>query len=225
MDKVVISSKYMPIFDQQGYKSCAATATITLIHHLLEAEDVYSVMYTYYAARKFEGTTDRDCGTRIKSIMRAISTYGVLSVAEWDNSLLINNFDNLYINAKHLIGYTPTYIEHCNINNIYTALSNNIPFVFGASLYTSFDESVKNDGIISCPDTQIERCVGRHAMLGVGLTQIDNKWYVKVQNSRGVNWGNNGYCYMPIQYITDINLITECWTILPPSVKIQLHLL
>jgi len=225
METVQIGSNYMPIFDQGTYKSCAAVAVVSLIHHLLKVESIYSVMYTYYAARKLEGTTDRDCGTSIKSIMRAISAYGVLSVTEWGNSLLVNNFDVLYNNAEQLIGYTPTYVEHCNINNIYTALSNNIPFVFGASLYTSFDESVKNDGIISCPVTQIERCVGRHAMLGVGLTQIDNKWYVKVQNSRGVNWGNSGYCYMPIQYITDINLITECWTILPPSVKIQLHLL
>lgn len=225
MDKVRISGKYMPVFDQGAYKSCAAAATINLIHHLLEVEDVYSVMYTYYAARKLEGTADTDCGTRIKSIMRAIVAYGVLPVAEWDNSSLTNNFDNVYKNAKLLTSYTPTYIEHCNVNNIYTALSNNIPFVFGAITYTSFEESATNNGIIVYPDTRTERCTSRHAMLGVGLTQIDDKWYVIVMNSRGTDWGDNGYCYIPIQYITDINLITECWTILPPNVKCQLHLL
>lgn len=59
--------------------------------------------------------------------------------------------------------------------------------------------SPNSDGIIPQWNGQN---TGGHCMAGLGLKQINGKWYVKVANSWGTNWGKGGWCFMDESYFT-----------------------
>ena len=85
------------------------------------------------------------------------------------------------------------------------------PFVFGFTVYESFEsQQVAKTGAAQMP-TPRERVVGGHAVLGVGYDDAKKRFIVR--NSWGVNWGLDGYFTMPFAYLADRNLSDDFWTI------------
>ena len=62
--------------------------------------------------------------------------------------------------------------------------------------------------MVPMPDPS-EKMIGGHAMLIVGSTDT----HFIVRNSWGAEWGDNGYCYIPLDYLTDENLADDFWAI------------
>jgi len=88
------------------------------------------------------------------------------------------------------------------------------PIVFGINVYDSFEsDDVSKTGIVPLPDKDKEKCLGGHAILIVGFKEIDNKNYFIVRNSWGTEWGDNGYCYMPFEYVLNEKLAEDFWSI------------
>ena len=86
-----------------------------------------------------------------------------------------------------------------------------MPFVFGFTVFNSFEsEAGAENGIMNMP-SQNESLLGGHAVLAVGYD--DNKEHFIVRNSWGTKWGDNGYFYMPYNYILNKKLATDFWTI------------
>jgi C1A family cysteine protease len=100
-------------------------------------------------------------------------------------------------------------LNNTNINLLQSCLAQGFPFVFGFSVYESF-KSIDKNGIMPMP-TFSEQRLGGHAVMAVGYN--DEKQYFIVRNSWGINWGDNGYFYMPYTYITDRNRSIDFWTI------------
>ncbi|CAF3598248.1 unnamed protein product, partial [Rotaria sp. Silwood2] len=50
-----------------------------------------------------------------------------------------------------------------------------------------------------------------HALLAVGYSDQSKAFIVR--NSWGEHWGENGYCYIPYEYLTNPNLCFDVWTI------------
>lgn len=84
------------------------------------------------------------------------------------------------------------------------------PVVIGAILYESFYQT-DGSGIVKIPNVNIEKNYGGHCMLIVGWTTINNKEYYVVQNSWGEGFGDNGFCYIPIDSAFPI---CEKWSVL-----------
>jgi len=82
------------------------------------------------------------------------------------------------------------------------------PFVFGIELFESFN-SVSETGIVPMPDPTKEKFLGGHAMLCVGYN-LKTKMYI-VRNSWSTGWGDNGYCYIPFEYMDKFG--ADMWTI------------
>jgi hypothetical protein len=96
-------------------------------------------------------------------------------------------------------------------------LNDGYPFVFGINLYSSFNSfQTVLTGIVSDPNRQNEKLIGGHCMLAVGWKKIEQdrqeKEFLIVQNSWGENWGDHGYCYIPLEYIMT-NDSFDFWTI------------
>jgi hypothetical protein len=53
--------------------------------------------------------------------------------------------------------------------------------------------------------------LGGHAVLAVGYDDTDNTFIIL--NSYGNNWGSHGYFKIPYNYLTDLNLADDFWTI------------
>jgi C1A family cysteine protease len=90
-------------------------------------------------------------------------------------------------------------------------LASGYPFVFGFSVYESFETSaVARTGRVPMPKSG-EAVIGGHAVAAVGYDDADQCFIVR--NSWGAKWGRKGYCFMPYAYLTDPDLAADFWTI------------
>ena len=98
-----------------------------------------------------------------------------------------------------------------NLADMKGCLASGYPFVFGFTVYPSFEsEVVARTGIVPMPAAG-ETTIGGHAVLAVGYDDRKNMFIVR--NSWSANWGIGGYCYMPYAYLLDDNLTSDFWTI------------
>jgi C1A family cysteine protease len=96
-------------------------------------------------------------------------------------------------------------------------LANGYPFVFGFTVYQSFESAaVAQTGIVPMPAPG-EQVLGGHCVLAVGYD--DNQRRFIVRNSWGPSWGVAGYCTMPYEYLINPNLASDFWTLRSVSSK------
>ena len=85
------------------------------------------------------------------------------------------------------------------------------PFVFGFTVYESFEgAAVAKSGILQMPSST-ENEVGGHAVMAVGYNDSVQRFLVR--NSWGSGWGVGGYFTIPYGYLTDGDLADDFWTI------------
>jgi C1A family cysteine protease len=90
-------------------------------------------------------------------------------------------------------------------------LASGYPFVFGFTVYSSFEGAkVAQSGIVPMPGSA-EKPIGGHAVLAVGYDDDTREFLVR--NSWGPGWGIKGYFKMPYAYLTAPKLATDFWTI------------
>jgi len=90
-------------------------------------------------------------------------------------------------------------------------MASGYPFVFGFSVYQSFEsQQVAKSGHASMPAPG-EKAVGGHAVVAVGYDDSQN-WFI-VRNSWGSGWGMKGYFTLPYAYLLNGNLSDDFWTI------------
>jgi C1A family cysteine protease len=90
-------------------------------------------------------------------------------------------------------------------------LASGYPFVFGFTVYDSFEsEEVAKTGQLNMPSAG-ENVVGGHAVLAVGYDDTQNRFIVR--NSWGASWAMKGHFTMPYGYLLDQNLSDDLWTV------------
>ena len=103
------------------------------------------------------------------------------------------------IDEAHKVKIDLHDMRHC--------LAEGYPFVFGLSLAKTFDKT-GHDGLVKMPDHNME---GGHAMLCVGYSDKDRVFVVR--NSWGPKWGDQGYCYIPYDYLGNAEYSHDLWTV------------
>ena len=90
-------------------------------------------------------------------------------------------------------------------------LASGYPFVFGFSVYASFESAaVATTGHAPMPKPK-EALLGGHAVGAVGYDDA-KQWFI-ARNSWGPKWGLAGYFTLPYEYLLDENLSDDFWTI------------
>ena len=90
-------------------------------------------------------------------------------------------------------------------------LAAGFPFVFGFSVYESFESrTVARTGEMPMPRMR-ESLLGGHAVLAVGYDDDTGRFLAR--NSWGPRWGLGGYFTMPYDYLLDAGLSDDFWTI------------
>ena len=90
-----------------------------------------------------------------------------------------------------------------------TCLAGGEPFVFGFSVYESFESDVvAKTGVVPMPRKH-EKLLGGHAVCCVGYDDTAKRFIVR--NSWGSQWGQTGYFTIPYQYLGDRNLSDDFW--------------
>ncbi len=202
--------------DQGQLGSCTANALAGALE-FLENKDQrpfqdLSRLFIYYNERVVEHTVKVDSGAMLRDGIKTLAASGVCTEAKWP--YLINRFalkpaPACYADArKHKI---TSYQRLLSLDDMRACLAAGFPFVFGFTVYESFESSqVAQSGVVPMP-RPTERTLGGHAVMAAGYD--DNKKKFIVRNSWGPAWGLSGYFMMPYAYLENRNLSDDFWTI------------
>ncbi|SEC32784.1 C1 family peptidase [Terriglobus roseus] len=210
---VDLSGKCPPVYDQGQLGSCTANAIAAAIEFDQKKRFVPSRLFIYYNERVMEGTVASDSGAQIRDGIKSVATQGAPPETDWPYE--IGNFSlhppaKAYSDAKKdMVSLYQRLIQ--DLNTMKGCLASGYPFVFGFTVYSSFEsEKVAKTGIVPMPDSG-EKSIGGHAVMAVGYDDATREF--KVRNSWGPDWGLKGYFKIPYAYLTETNLASDFWTI------------
>ena len=232
---VVDLRKYVNhVFKQGKLGSCSANAIcatfeLQLKRRAKDQGDIHfhfdsSRLYLYYNSRDYDKTTDRDEGVSLRKTLKAISVTGVCKESLWPYD--VTKYAQKPLQECYDDGYGRSIYRYerlkQDIDQLRTCLKQEIPFAFGFMLYKSF--CVSHDGLMPLPTEQeilSNTNPELHAVLAVGYD--DRAKHFIVLNSWGTSFGENGYFYMPYEYIENPNQAFDFWKMekFNPKIKPQ----
>jgi len=204
-DSIDLRKLFEPIRNQGKQGSCSSFAISSVIEVLRHDKKRYSPAFLYWSSRDAQGTTDKDSGASLYSVIKSATERGdctedkmpynpdVFTVAPSESA--INNA----LGCKVLEAKT---VEP-KLRDIKSALSDGFPVIIASKIFDSFSET--RSGFVKHPSSEELSNGGRtdghgiHAMVVCGFS--DNERILVVRNSWGTDFGDKGYCYIPYSYV------------------------
>lgn len=205
------------IEDQDSIGSCTAQALVGNLEFLemknkVQKYEDLSRLFVYYNERVIENSIKYDSGAMIRDGIKTLNKQGVCSEKLWP--YYIYKFKNKPTVKCYTDALNHRIVLYYRLNTLIemkTCLANGYPFVFGFSVYESFEtDEVANTGTVPMPDNN-EQLLGGHAVCAIGYN--DSKQRFIVRNSWGEEWGMKGYFTIPYAYLTDRNLSDDIWSL------------
>ena len=199
--------QYMTEVEEQVGNSCVANAFVGAYEYLAKRSigysDDVSRLFGYYNARVQHNCQEEDKGTAMYFAIKSLVENGACSEEIWpnDEELLCSEPDESAY--EHAANFKITDCEFIttDLNLWRHTLAEGYPIAFALNLFNSFGESTRNKGRVPMPkkSDNVRETHGWHAMLCVGYSDKDRMFIVR--NSWCSEWGDNGYCYIPYDYI------------------------
>jgi len=168
----------------------------------------YSEAWVYWNAKKLDPWGIEDEGTSIRYAMKVLQKIGVPTEKGWPYKD-INDIDAIgeperWADLVARWALIDSYWRVNNLSELKIAL-NDGPVPIGVPCFYEIF-FVGNDGIVSYPADSNE-IYGGHAVCAVGYN--DETKLIKFRNSWGKSWGENGYGYLPYDYVEDF--LWDAW--------------
>jgi C1A family cysteine protease len=206
-----------PIEDQGQLGSCTANALVGALEYLEKKDKIQrfvnlSRLFVYYNERVIEGSVNSDAGAMLRDGIKTLAKQGVCSETNWPYN--IANFTKkppkgCYQEAQKY--QILSYARIITLDEMRATLAEGFPFVFGFSVYESFETpQVAKSGVVNLPEAG-ERQLGGHAVLAVGYDDANQRFTVR--NSWGTGWGMKGYFTLPYAYLANRGLSDDFWTV------------
>jgi C1A family cysteine protease len=207
-----------PVYDQGAAGSCVGNAVAAAVQFTRRRANATpdftpSRLYIYYNARLLEGATGFDGGAQIRDGVKGVVRYGAPPEDAWvydTDQVLATPPQDAYDAGKLdlLLGYQRV---NQSVDDLRHALASHQPFVFGFSVYESFEgPQVAGAGQLNLPAAG-EALVGGHAVLAAGYDDASRVFLVR--NSWGADWGMQGYFTIPFEYLSNVDLASDFWVL------------
>jgi C1A family cysteine protease len=227
---VDLTDRCPPVYDQGRIGSCTANAIAAAFEFDLIGQALTdflpSRLFIYYNERAMEGHVGYDSGAAIRDGIKSVTRLGVCSETTWpyDDTPAASDGGpfppgdraaqrppaTAYAEALHNRATAYQRVQR-DTDHQRACLAARQPFVFGFTVYESFESGqVANTGEVPMPAPG-ETVVGGHAVLAVGYD--DARQHFIVRNSWGAGWGQKGYCVMPYAYLANRGLASDFWTL------------
>ena len=216
-----------PVEDQGELGSCTANAAVGLIEYFEKRRHGRFInasrLFLYKVTRnlmKIKG----DVGASIRSTMGAMVLFGIPPEEYWpydpkiidlEPPAFCYSFANNYKTIRYF-RLDPTGSDpKRTLQIIKYLLTRGIPSMFGFAVFQSIEESAETGKIIF--PRRNERVLGGHAVMAVGYDDNmiigDSKGAILIRNSWGTSWGENGYGWLPYDYVL-YGLAVDWWSLL-----------
>lgn len=227
----------IPIENQGELGSCTANAAAGIIEYFeLRAHGKYldcSRLFIYKTTRNLMGEVG-DTGAWLRNTMGALALCGVAPENHWPNTdsmpefdeeppsfvyAIADNFEALKYFCHDPLGYNMP--KEKVLQSVKKYLASGIPAMFGFWGFPSSKYSNVVGGIpYPCPNEEAE---WGHAIVAVGyddnkkikntICGEETKGALKIRNSWGEDWGDNGYGWLPYKYVLS-GLALDFWSII-----------
>jgi len=214
---VDLRSECPSIYDQGQLGSCTANGIAAAIEFDQRKqgtpEFMPSRLFIYYNERVIEGTVSQDSGAQIRDGIKSVVKLGAPPETDWPYDI------KEFAQKPPVKAYTDGMLDVVssysrvsqNLAQMQGCLAEGYPFVFGFTVYDSFEsQTVADTGLVPMPASG-EAVVGGHCVVAVGYDDIKRVFIIR--NSWGTDWGLNGYCEMPFEYLLNSQLSSDFWTI------------
>jgi len=211
-----LRKKCPPVYDQGQLGSCTANAIGGAIEFGLMKQKatafIPSRLFIYYNERVIEHSVNIDNGAQIRDGMKSVNTKGACPEPLWP--YVISKFADEPPEQAYTAALNHQVLSYQRVtrslNQMKGCIASGYPFVFGFTVYESFeDEAVARTGKLNMPGNS-EAVVGGHAVLAVGYSDRSKRFIVR--NSWGKDWGLKGYFTIPYAYLLDADLSDDFWT-------------
>ncbi len=217
--KIDLRDGFLDCYNQGELGSCTSNAIAGALQFLERKEGAAdpvmpSRLFIYYNERALEGTVGSDSGAQIRDGIKTVVKRGFCPEPLWPYD--ITKFaakppEKCYRAALKDRVSQYLRLDHSSATSLMTCLASGYPFVFGFSVYESFEApSVAQTGVVNLPRLG-ERVLGGHAVVACGYDTKTSRFTVR--NSWGTRWGVGGYFTMPFEYLTNGFLSADFWTI------------
>ena len=200
--------QFPPIYDQGELGSCSANAIagaveFDLIKQKQKRVFIPSRLFLYYNERAMEGTVTSDSGGQIRDGIKSEAKQGDCPENLWPYDITkfaVKPPKQCYDNALKYKAFNYQRLVQ-DLNQLKGCLFSGYPFVFGFTVYASFESpQVAQTGHAPMPAPG-EQVIGGHAVMAVGYDD-SNQWFI-VRNSWGESWGMEGYFTLPYSYLLE----------------------
>jgi C1A family cysteine protease len=205
---VDLRRKCPPVYDQGHLGSCTANAIGAALEYDMMKQKLHaftpSRLFIYYNERFIEGTVPHDAGAMIRDGIKSVASQGACPEGNLGDPPPAWPYDiskfaqkpppSCYQEARKLRAITYHSVTQ-NLADMKGCLAEEFPFVFGFTVYQSFESpAVARTGKVPMPRPG-ERVMGGHAVMAVGYD--DARRVFICRNSWNRSWGDAGYFYMP----------------------------
>jgi len=206
------------IYDQGQLGSCTANAIGAAVEFEQMKQGLPKIfipsrLFIYYNERVLEGSVASDSGAQIRDGIKTVGSAGVCPETDWPyvpSKFAQKPPATCYKEAIQFRALNYQRVAR-DLNQMKGCLASGYPFVFGFSVYDSFESAkVAKTGIVPMPASG-EQNLGGHAVMAVGYD--DRKQMFIVRNSWGSTWGLKGYFMIPYAYLIQSGLSSDYWTI------------
>ena len=210
LDSLDLRNKLPPCYDQGQLGSCTANALVGA-YEFLNPKFFGSRLFLYYNERKRQNSINYDSGSTVVAGIKSLHKTGLCKESLW-----VYNIKKFNIKPKPIcyrIALKNKIIKYYNViqtlDGMKSYINSGFPFVVGIAIYSSFEsQTVADTGIVPMP-SENDSYLGGHCVLVCGYT--NTSWICR--NSWGTNWGEQGYFYLPYDYLLNPNLCSDNWCI------------
>jgi len=223
------------IENQSSLGSCTAQAGVGLVEYYerrafgrhIDA----SRLFLYKATRNLLRWTG-DTGAFLRTTMAALVLFGVPPEEYWpyvvtdfdeEPSAFCHAFAQNYQTLQYFRLDPPGVSKKTLLIRIRALLAAGLPSMFGFTVFSSISQA-RDDGKIPYPRSN-ERRMGGHAVIAVGFDDkikiknsglgetVETTGALLIRNSWGTRWGDEGYGWLPYEYVSE-GLAIDWWTLL-----------
>jgi C1A family cysteine protease len=223
-----------PIENQGSLGSCTANAGVAIVEYFERRASGKHIdasrLFLYKVTRNMLHWTG-DTGAFLRTTMGALALFGVppeeywkYNVADYEKEppafcyAFAQNYQAIRYYRLDPAGTSKTAL----LSRIKTYLSKGLPSMFGFTVFSSYSQASAS-GKLPYP-TKGEKIVGGHAVVAVGYDDnliitnsypgsTQTKGAILIRNSWGTGWGDNGYGWLPYDFVLN-GLAVDWWSLI-----------